>query len=146
MFTRDDFGRGRRLPLLWIFGPLLIGALLVTGIGIAARATQGCPNIELAAELEDLAASGDPMLSEVTGFAWDRVCVFPQAVTADDVDATLGFDWGVVGGDPLGDDRLLLVFVADDEVVSHLYLRRGVVDAPPDDGECRSPEDEGTRL
>jgi hypothetical protein len=146
MFTRDDFGRGRRLPLLWVFGPLLIGALLVTGLGIAARATQGFPNIELADEIETMAAAGDPMLREVTDFAWDRVCVFPQTVTADDVDATLGFAWGVIGGDPLGDGRLLLVFVADDEVVSHLYLRRGVIDAPSADGECRSPEEEATRL
>ena len=145
MFTRDDYGRGRRLPLLWIFGPLLLGALLVTGLGIAARATQGFPNIELAAEIEGAAESA-PMLRDEAGFAWDRVCVFRQSASAEDVDDALGFEWGVIGGDPLGDGRLLLVFVRDGEVVTHLYLRAGLLDPPDGEGDCREPDDERTRL
>lgn len=146
MFSRDDFGRGRRFPLLWVFGPLLIGALLVTGLGIAARATQGFPNIELADEIETVAATDDPLLADVTDFAWDRVCTFRQSASADDVDALLGFEWGVIGGDPLGDDRLLLVFVGEGEVVTHLYLHPGVLDSPDGESDCRTPDDERTRL
>jgi hypothetical protein len=145
MFTRDDYGRGRRFPLLWIFGPLLLGALLVTGLGIAARATQGFPNIELAEEIE-AAADGAPLLRDETGFAWDRVCVFRQSASAEEVDEVLGFEWGVIGGDPLGDGRLLLVFVQDGEVVTHLFLRRGLLDPPDGEGDCRDPDDERTRL
>ena len=145
MFSRDDFGRGRRWPLLWIIGPLIFGALLVTGLGIAARATQGFPNIELADEIQR-AAPGKPMLREETDFAWDRVCVFRQSASAEEVDAMLGFEWGVVGGDPLGDGRLLLVFVQDDEVVTHFFLRAGVLDPPDGEGDCRDPDDERTRL
>ena len=145
MFTRDDYGRGPRLPLLWIFGPLVLGAILVTGLGIAARATQGFPNIELADEIQR-AAPGKPMLREETDFAWDRVCVFRQSASAEEVDAMLGFEWGVVGGDPLGDGRLLLVFVQDDEVVTHFFLQAGVLDPPDGEGDCRDPDDERTRL
>ena len=146
MFSPDDFGRGRRFPLLWVVGPLLLGALLVTGLGIAARATQGFPNIELAEELEIAASSASPMLADATDFAWDRVCVFRQSASADEVDEVLGLDWGVIGGDPLGDGRLLLVFVRDDEVVTHLYLKRGLLDPPDGEGDCRLPDDERTRL
>ena len=146
MFSADDFGRGWRLPLLWVFGPLVLGALLVTGLGIAARSTQGFPNIELADEIQDAAAADDPLLADVTDFDWDRVCVFPQRATVDEVDALLGFEWGVIGGDPLGDDRPLLVFVDDGEVVTHLYLQPGFIDPPDPAGDCREPDDERTRL
>jgi hypothetical protein len=146
MFTRDDFGRGRRFPLLWIFGPLLLGALLVTGLGIAARATQGFPNIELAEEIELAAGAGAGTLREATDFAWDRVCVFRQGASNEEVDEVLGFGWGVARGDPLGDARLLLVFVRDGEVVTHLYLRAGMLDPPDGEGDCREPDDERTRL
>jgi hypothetical protein len=146
VFSRDDFGRGRRMPLLWVLGPLIFGAMLVTGLGIAARATQGFPNIELADDIETAAASGDPMLAEITDFDWDRVCVFGPTISVEEVDALLGFEWGVIGGDPLGDDRPLLVFVRDDEVVSHLYLQPGVIDRPDPGGDCRTPDDARTRL
>ena len=145
MFSRDDYGRNRAHPLLWVFGPLVLGALVVTGLGIAARATQGFPNIELAADLET-AAGEDPLLAEATPFEWDRVCIAPPDSTADDVDALLGFEWGVIGGDPLEQQRPLLVFVDDDEVVTHLWLRRGVLDDPPAEGVCLEPDDEATRL
>jgi hypothetical protein len=146
MFTRDDYGRGRRFPLLWVFGPLVLGALLITGLGIAARATQGFPNIELAEELESAAGVGSPMLADETDFTWDRVCVFRQSASVEEVDETLGFEWGVIGGDPLGDGRLLLVFVQDDEVATHLYLRRGLLDPPDGEGDCRDADVERTRL
>jgi hypothetical protein len=146
MFARDDVHRGRRWPLLWVFLPLILGALLVTGLGILARASQGFPNIELADEIRQAAIAGDPLLAEVTDFAWDRVCVFPPDTSRDEVDARLGLDWGVIGGDASPDRRLLLVFVRDERVVSHLYLRRGVLDPPADGGDCRAPVDESTRL
>lgn len=145
MFSRDDYGRGTRFPLLWVFGPLVLGALLVTGLGIAARATQGFPNIELAEEVRVAAGQGDPLLAEVTPFEWDRVCVFPSSVDAGDVDTLLGFEWGVIGGDPNG-DRDLVVFVRDGEVETHFFLERGLLTPPEASGDCREPSDESTRL
>jgi hypothetical protein len=145
MFSRDDYGRGPRFPLLWVFGPFVLGAVIVTAVGIIARGTQGFPDLELAEQLEQLGADDDPLLAEATDFAWDRVCVFSSSATKADVDAALGFEWGVVGGDPY-EDRLLLVFVRDDEVVKHFYLRRNLVDRPVPPGDCRLPDDESTRL
>jgi len=145
MFSRDDFGRGPRFPLLWVIGPLILGALLVTGLGIIARGTQGFPDLELAERLEQAGSDGDPLLAEATDFAWDRVCVFSSVATKADVDEQLGFSWGVVGGDPYG-NRQLLVFVNEDEVVKHLYLRPNLVDRPVAPGDCRTPDDESTRL
>jgi hypothetical protein len=145
VFSTDDYGRGWRFPLLWVLGPLVLGALLVTGLGIAARATQGFPNIELAEEVRIAARQGDPLLAEVTPFGWDRVCVFAPQATTEDVDAALGFEWGVIGGDPTG-DRTLLVFVADDEVETHFFLERSLISAAEASGDCRGPEEESTRL
>ena len=145
MFARDDVDRGWRWPLLWIVLPLLLGALIVTGLGILARASQGFPDIELADRLRIEAESGDPLLADVTDFAWDRVCVFPPYLPSEAVDDTLGLEWGVVGGDTI-DTRLLLVFVRGDEVVRHLYLDRGIVREPAAEGDCRDPADEATRL
>jgi hypothetical protein len=145
MFSRDDLGSGGLHPLIWVFVPLVIGGLLVTGLGILARATQGFPDIELADDLQRLSASSDPLLADATDFAWDRVCVFPPYLPKEAVDEALGMEWGVVGGGDL-DDRNLLVFVDGERVVKHFYLRRGIVGPPPPDGDCRSPEDESTRL
>lgn len=145
MFARDDVHRGRRFPLLWIFGPLVLGALLVSAIGIGIRASQGFPDIELAERLEQVAGDGDPLLAETTDFEWDRVCVFPRRLPKETVDETLGLEWGVVGGDTI-DTRDLLVFVRDGEVVKHFYLRRGLVGSPEPEGDCRTPDDETTRL
>jgi len=145
MFSRDDFGRGPRFPLLWVFGPFILGALIVTAIGIVARGTQGFPDLELAERLEQVAADGDPLLADVTDFDWDRVCVFSTSATEADVDEELGFAWGVVGGDRYG-DRHLLVFVRDDEVVKHFYLRQAIIDRPTPPGDCRFPNEESTRL
>ena len=36
MFSRDDYGHGPRFPLLWVFGPFVLGALIVTAVGIVA--------------------------------------------------------------------------------------------------------------
>jgi hypothetical protein len=52
MFSPDDASRGWRWPLVWVFLPLILGGLLVTGVGLAVRATQGFPDIELAERLE----------------------------------------------------------------------------------------------
>ena len=145
MFSRDDYGRGPRWPLLWVFGPFVLGALIVTGVGIIVRGTQGFPDLELAERLEQAATDGDPLLAEATDFAWDRVCVFSTSATEADVDELLGFSWGVAGGDRYG-DRLLLVFVRDDEVVKHFYLTRYLIDRPVPPGDCRLPDDESTRL
>jgi hypothetical protein len=145
MFSRDDYGRGTRFPLLWVFGPLVAGALLITALGIAARATQGFPNIELADDIRVAAESGDPLLAEVTPFEWDRVCIFPSSVDEDDVDGLLGFEWGVIGGDPTG-DRSLLVFVRDDAVETHLFLSGSMLPAPGPSGDCRASDEESTRL
>jgi hypothetical protein len=145
VFSSDDFGRGWRLPLLWVFGPLLLGALLVTGLGILARSTQGFPNIELAEDVRLAAGDGDPLLAEVTPFAWDRVCVFGPGATVQEVDAELGIDWGVIGGDPSGTGRNLLVFVRDDAVVTHFFLEPRIL-ARAADVECHGPDDEATRL
>ena len=38
MFSSDDIGRGPRFPLLWLIGPLVLGGLVVTGLGILAAA------------------------------------------------------------------------------------------------------------
>ena len=145
MFARGDFERGPRFELFWVFGPLVGAALVITALGIAARATQGFPNIELADDIRLAAGAGDPLLAEVTPFAWDRVCVVPPSADRDDVDDLLGFEWGVIGGDPDG-DRLLLVLVDDEEVVTHFFLARGLIPGPEDGGDCRSPDDESTRL
>lgn len=145
MFSRDDLGKGTRHPLFWVFAPLVLGALIVTGLGILARSTQGFPDIELADELQQLAASSDPLMAEVTDFDWDRVCVFPPHLPKEAVDDMLGLEWGVVGGGDL-DDRNLLVFVEDDRVVKHFYLARGIVDEPETAGDCRDRDEESTRL
>lgn len=145
MFSRDDLERPLRWPLMWVIGPLILGALLVTAIGIGIRATQGFPDLELAERLEELASDGDPLLADVSDFAWDRVCIFPSKLPSETVDETLGIDWGVVGGDRI-DNRWLFVFVRDDEVVKHFYMQRGLVGRPADDGDCRTPDDESTRL
>ncbi len=145
MFSPDDASRGWRWPLVWVFLPLILGGLLVTGVGLAVRATQGFPDIELAERLEELASDGDPLLAEVTDFAWDRVCIFPSKVASETVDDTLGIDWGVVGGDRI-DNRWLFVFLRGDEVVKHFYMQRGLVGRPADAGDCRRPDDEATRL
>lgn len=147
MFSRDDFGRGPRFPLLWVFGPFVLGALLVTGVGILARSTQGFPNIELADDIRMAAAAGDPLLAETTGdLDWDRACVYPPSATKADVDEVLGFGWGVIGGDPSGDGRTLVVLVRDDEVVTHFFLRAGLLEGAQGTGDCRAPDEESTRL
>lgn len=147
MFSRDDFGRGPRFPLLWIIGPLVFGALLVTGLGILARSTQGFPNIELAEEIRIAGAAGDPLLAETTGeLDWDRACVFPPSATEEQVDEVLGIAWGVIGGDPVGDGRTLVVLVRGDEVVTHFFLRPGLIDPARGDGDCRAADEESTRL
>lgn len=147
MFSRDDFGRGPRFPLLWVFGPFVLGALIVTGLGILARSTQGFPNIELAEEIRVAAAGGDPLLAEATGdLDWDRACIFPSSATEADVDEVLGFAWGVIGGDPSGDGRMLVVLVRDDEVVTHFFLAGGLLDRAEGTGDCRAPDEESTRL
>ena len=146
MFSRDDLGGDSRHPLVWVFGPLLLGALLISGFGVLARATQGFPNIELAEDLRVVGTGGDPLLAEATAFEWDRVCVFPPSATRESVDALLGFSWGVIGGDPNGDGRPLLVFVRDEEVVTHLFLATRVIQPPEDEGDCRTPDEESTRL
>ena len=145
MFSRDDLDGGARRPLLWVFGPLVAGALLVTALGIVVRGTQGFPDIELAERLEHAAGEGDPLLADVTDYAWDRVCVFPKDLPKEDVDATLGIAWGVVGGDTIS-NRDLLVFVRAGNVVRHFYLAHGLVDDPAPEGDCRLPDDESTRL
>ncbi|HVM25388.1 MAG TPA: hypothetical protein VM253_08320 [Candidatus Limnocylindrales bacterium] len=145
MFARDDVHRGRRFPLLWVFVPLVAGASIVTGLAVLAQASLGFPDAGLAERIDAAAAEGDPMLAEVTDFEWDRVCVVPPRVSEEEVDELLGFDWGVVGGDRFA-NRLLLVFVRDGEVVSHLFLERTVVSRPRAPGECRTPDDEATRL
>lgn len=145
MFARDDVHRGRRWPLLWVLGPLVLGALIVTLLAVIANASLGFPNTGLADTLDEEARTGDPLMAEVTDFEWDRLCVFLPRTSSEEVDELLGFGWGVVGGDRF-ENRLLLVFVRDDEVVTHLYLRRNVVDAPPSSGACWGPEEEATRL
>jgi hypothetical protein len=146
MFSRDDFDRGRRLELLWIIGPLVLGALIVTAIGIGARATQGFPNVELAEDVRLASIEGEPLLAEVTDFAWDRACIFGPTVTADEVDAALGFEWGVIGGDPSGDRRNLVVLVRDDDVVTHFFVAPRVLSRGDGGDACLGPEDEQTRL
>lgn len=147
MFSRDDFGRGPRFPLVWVFGPFVLGALLITGLGILARSTQGFPNIELADEIRIEAAAGDPLLAETTGdLDWERVCLFPPSASKADVDEVLGFGWGVIGGDPSGDGRTLVVLVRDDEVVTHFFLGPGLLDPAEGSGDCRERDAESTRL
>jgi hypothetical protein len=145
MFSRDDLERPLRWPLMWVIGPLVIGALLVSLVGIGIRASQGFPDIELADELQQLAATDDPLLAETTEFDWDRVCIFRSNLPKEDVDRTLGFEWGVIGGDTI-DNRDLVVFLNDGQVVKHFYLGREVLRGPARDGECHLPDDEATRL
>lgn len=145
MFARDDVHRGRRWPLLWIFAPLILGALIITGAAVIAHASLGFPNTDLAEELDAAARAGNPLVSEVTDFDWDRLCVVPPRVSSEAVDDLLGFQWGVVGGDRLA-NQLLLVFAHRGEVVTHLYLRRNTVATPSEPGECWGPDDEATRL
>ena len=147
MFSRGDIGRGPRLPLLWVFGPLVLGAILVTGLGILARSTQGFPNIELAEDVRIAAATGDPLLAEATGdLEWDRACIFPPSATRADVDELLGFSWGVIGGNPSPTGRTLVVLTRGDEVVTHFFLRDGLIEPARGHGDCRARDDEATRL
>jgi hypothetical protein len=146
MFSPNDFDRGPRLPLLWLWGPILLGAVLITALTLAVRATQGFPNIELADAIRQADAAGDPLLAEVATFDWDRVCVFPPEASMDDVDERLGIDWGVIGGDGMSDRRQLLVFANGDAVVTHVFVPGGTVDAPEGLGDCRGPDEASTRL
>ena len=147
MFSRTDFDRVRRLPLLWVWGPLLGGTLVVVAITVALRASEGFPDIELGAEIERAAyeRSSPTMLRDVTDFRWDRVCVIPSHASRDEVDATLGFDWGAAGG-PGYDDEVLLVFVREQEVQAHAFVPRAVLEPPPDGGDCAGPDDPRTAL
>jgi len=145
MFSRGDYDRSVPWPLVWVLGPLVLGAVLITLIGIGVRATQGFPDIEFADDLQRTAAEGDPLLADVTEFEWDRVCVFRSGLPKADVDRTLGLAWGVVGGDTL-DRRDLVVFVHGDQVVKHFYLREDILRGPSGDAECYVPTDEATQL
>ena len=145
MFSRHDLGKGTAHPLVWVFGPLVLGALLITVLGVVARGTQGFPDIELAEQIEIASHEGDQMLAEVTTFEWDLVCVAPPTMTKAEVDELIGREWSVVGGDAPG-RRVLLVFLDQGEVVRHFYVASATIARPPNDGDCRTPEDETTRL
>ena len=146
MFSILDLDRYRRWPLVWVFVPLILGGLLVTVAAFGLHAARGFPDRELAQRIHD-AAQVDPgtRLEDLTGFAWDAVCVFMPSAATEDVDETIGFDWSRAAGSFV-DDELLLVFVEDAAVLSHAYVVSSVLPAPAGDGECRAPGDEGTQL
>lgn len=147
MFARSDLDRYRRWPLAWIFGPLILGGLIVVAVSVVLRAPLGFPNDQLAGDIRAAGAnSGDATyLRQMTDERWDRVCIFPTGVSKQDVDDVLGFGWSKAGGYE-DDSRLLLVFVKGDEVVTHTYVETGLVAPPEGDGECRGPQDEATRI
>jgi hypothetical protein len=71
-------------------------------------------------EIADAVKQGEPFrLADVTGFEWDRFCVFGPYLSNDSVDRRLGFDWGKAENSDyrLQDGGSLLVFVRDGEVV-----------------------------
>ena len=145
MFSRDDFDRGSRFPLAGVVIPLVVGALIITGITVGLRAAQGFPDIELAEEIRQ-ASLGEPLLlADAIDLEWDHVCVFPPYLPQEAVDAKLDFEWGRSAGHST-DAYLLLVFVQDREVVSHAYVERGILNDPDPDGDCRTPDDARTRL
>ena len=146
MFSIRELDRYRRWPLAWVFGPLILGGLLVTIVAFALHAAQGFPDRDLAQRIEHAALEDRGiLLGNLTGFAWDSVCVFPPSATPEVVDQTIGVAWSRAGGS-LSDAQVLLVFVRDEAVVTHAYVDRGVLDAPAGRGECREPDDPGTEL
>jgi hypothetical protein len=71
-------------------------------------------------EIADAVKQGEPFrLADVTGFEWDRFCVFGPYLSNDSVDRRLGFDWGKAENSDykLQEGGSLLVFVRDGEVV-----------------------------
>ena len=151
MFSIRDLDRVRRWPLAWVFGPLILGGLLVTMVGFGLLASRGFPDSELgqkidAAALEATSANDrDILLGNLTGFAWDEVCVFGPSATKESVDETIDIAWSRAG-DSVSENELLLVFVRDGAVVKHAYVDRRALDEPDPGGECRSLDDPGTQV
>ena len=75
----DDFDRGPRLPLLWLCGPFLLGAVLITAPDRCRARHAGLPE-HRAGRCDPPAARcrrrSAPGRGDAT-FDWDRVCVFP---------------------------------------------------------------------
>ena len=146
MFSIFDLDRYRRWPLLWVFVPLILGGLLVTLLAFGLHAARGFPDRELAEKIHgagQLRPGG--RLEDITGFAWDSVCIFVPSASTEDVDETIGIDWSRAAGSSV-DDELLLVFLEEGAVVTHAYVVSSVLPAPTDDGECRAPGGDGTRI
>jgi len=146
MFSILDLDRYRRWPLVWVFVPLILGGLLVTVAAFGLHAARGFPDRELAQRIHDAAQlDPGPRLEDLTGFAWDSVCVFMPSARTEDVDDTIGVEWSRAAGSFL-DDEVLLVFLEDGAVVTHAYVLSSVLMAPAGDGDCRAPGDDGTRI
>lgn len=147
MFSVGDLDRYRRWSLAWVLGPLILGGVIVALAAVAFRAPLGFPNDQLAGDIRAAAARGPDAsyLRQLTEDHWDSVCVFPPFVSKGAVDEKLGQGWSRAGGYP-DDTHLLLVFIRDDEVVTHTYVERRLLDDPADGGDCRDRHDERTRI
>ena len=147
MFSVRELDRYRRWPLAWVFGPLILGGLIVFAVAAALRAPLGFPDDQLAGAIVAASNVGPDAtyLRQVTESHWDTVCVFPPLTSKDQVDEKLGVSWSRAGGYP-EDTHLLLVFLRDGEVVTHTYVARELIDEPAADGDCRDRQDDRTRI
>jgi hypothetical protein len=129
--------------------PIVATALVFAAATIAVIALAGILRLtspldhRLTDRLDEARAAGQTSgrpLQDFTPFAWDRVCVFGRDATSEQVDATLGIEWGRAGGDA-GGFQYLLVFAEGDEVVSAAHVRVGLMPRPERGGECHGPEE-----
>ena len=62
------------------------------------------------------------VLSTLTSFDWDRVCVFGTGTSNQDINRVIGVDW-LTGDGYVHDQRQILVFVHNNSVATHLVFR-----------------------
>jgi hypothetical protein len=142
MVYNPDDSRTARWPFVSVALLFAAGALAVAGVAGALRLASPL-DFELSDRINEAHTarqSSGRGLAEFTAFSWDRVCVFGAGATSEQVDATLGIEWGRAAGDA-GGFQDLLVFVAGDQVVRAAHLPVGMVSRPAHGGDCRTAEE-----
>lgn len=129
-------GRSLGWVAFWVLAPF---AALMVAIGIG-QALLMAEDEGVSGRLIGAAIRGDgeevPLL-EASGFAWDRICIFPPFTPAATVREVLGVDWNGV----LNHDWPTLVFVDGESVVRYAGVSPRAVDEPPDGGVCLSADE-----
>lgn len=129
-------GRSIGWVAFWILAPFVV---LMVAIGIG-QALIPAEDERLSGRLIGAAIRGDGEevpLREASGFAWDRVCIFPPFTPVARVREVLGVGWSGV----LNHDWPTLVFVDARSVVRYAGVPRRAVGDPPTGGMCQSADE-----